>query len=987
MDKYKKIALFTGFLFLLALAWLVPQLPQYISFSPQTLTAQVAGTPTISLLPSRTSGVAPLAVFFDATGTTDPSTSNSFRDLHFVWDFGDPSAGTWQFSGKSKNAAIGGVAGHLFTTPGTYTVRLTVSNATGQSSSQTAVITVTNPDTVFSGANTRCVSTSGNFSGCPAGAEQITSSSVNSSILNQAGKRTLYRKGETFSISNAINLTNAGTTGSHVGAFPVTSSGKATFNVPSGNGTTGATNWRITDIFFNGLGAGGVPVNMTGGSGTAQLTVYNVDVERFNGCATFYSPQGHNREISFVNVTCKNFINPGSGTKFFEDTESSMFMGIEIDKGDINNFGVDQTEFNHRMVYFDKKIIQHNKYHGRAVGHSKNVLQIRHCFTSWGSKCINNTTRGQYLIVSDNHFLEEGGPQAAYVIRTCNESRCTSSADDSFPVENIIIERNLIQLDYDNPQTEPISSIFQINSARTTIRNNILDLQHLPVPGTSSQGPSILNAEAHPAGVSMDLNDIWFINNSIYVDGYPKGIRVCNTSAGGSGHRCNNNLIYVPGITGTITLTTGSNFASTQGNIIATTNPYTSLPGFLATFPQTALNFFSLSPSSSALNTGVTIPNMRTSDFTGSTLRTGSWDVGAFESGGGGTPPTQTCGNNIREGTEVCDGTQLNGQSCTTQGYTGGTLSCNASCTAFVTSACTNNPPSDTTPPTISVSAPSTGTTGTALTLSASASDNVGVAGVQFRVNGANQGSEDTTSPYSVSYTPTSAGTFTITAVARDTAGNTTTSNSVTITVSGTPPTQTCGNNIREGTEVCDGTQLNGQSCTTQGYTGGTLSCNASCTAFVTSACTNTTGTVTTLTLIPRLEGITTVPNRSTTIVLSNAVTGQSAGVYTQQSNAQGVVTITGLSLSTTNQYNIAVSIPYALRRTLRNIVPTTAPITLPILPVGDLNNDRSINVLDWDIMRTQWGTNNLTSDVNRDGVVNSIDFSYLNKNWMQIGE
>jgi hypothetical protein len=35
----------------------------------------------------------------------------------------------------------------------------------------------------------------------------------------------------------------------------------------------------------------------------------------------------------------------------------------------------------------------------------------------------------------------------------------------------------------------------------------------------------------------------------------------------------------------------------------------------------------------------------------------------------------------------------LAGQSCTTQGYDGGTLSCNGSCTGYVTSSCTNNPP------------------------------------------------------------------------------------------------------------------------------------------------------------------------------------------------------------------------------------------------------------------------------------------------------
>ncbi|MEK6945601.1 MAG: cohesin domain-containing protein [Nanoarchaeota archaeon] len=46
------------------------------------------------------------------------------------------------------------------------------------------------------------------------------------------------------------------------------------------------------------------------------------------------------------------------------------------------------------------------------------------------------------------------------------------------------------------------------------------------------------------------------------------------------------------------------------------------------------------------------------------------------------------CGNNVVEGTEQCDGTNLSSQTCITQGYTGGTLSCTSSCTFNVT-ACT----------------------------------------------------------------------------------------------------------------------------------------------------------------------------------------------------------------------------------------------------------------------------------------------------------
>lgn len=54
---------------------------------------------------------------------------------------------------------------------------------------------------------------------------------------------------------------------------------------------------------------------------------------------------------------------------------------------------------------------------------------------------------------------------------------------------------------------------------------------------------------------------------------------------------------------------------------------------------------------------------------------------------------TEVCGNNLKEGTEQCDGTDLASQTCTTKGFDAGTLGCSATC-SFDTSACTE----DTTP-------------------------------------------------------------------------------------------------------------------------------------------------------------------------------------------------------------------------------------------------------------------------------------------------
>ncbi len=107
-----------------------------------------------------------------------------------------------------------------------------------------------------------------------------------------------------------------------------------------------------------------------------------------------------------------------------------------------------------------------------------------------------------------------------------------------------------------------------------------------------------------------------------------------------------------------------------------------------------------------------------------------------------------------------------------------------------------NNAASDTTPPTVSIMTPAQGATvSSTVSVSASAADNVGVVGVQFLLDGSNLGAEDTTSPYSVSWTTTSAsnGAHTLTARARDAAGNQTVSASVGVTVNNvvTPP----GNN------------------------------------------------------------------------------------------------------------------------------------------------------------------------------------------------
>jgi len=96
-------------------------------------------------------------------------------------------------------------------------------------------------------------------------------------------------------------------------------------------------------------------------------------------------------------------------------------------------------------------------------------------------------------------------------------------------------------------------------------------------------------------------------------------------------------------------------------------------------------------------------------------------------------------------------------------------------------------------PPQVSLSAPANNAfvTGTAVTISASASDNIGVSKVEFYIDNNVLLNTDTSSPYTFNWNSTTVtqGAHTLYAIAQDTSGLRTTSASVAITVDNTAPT------------------------------------------------------------------------------------------------------------------------------------------------------------------------------------------------------
>ena len=113
----------------------------------------------------------------------------------------------------------------------------------------------------------------------------------------------------------------------------------------------------------------------------------------------------------------------------------------------------------------------------------------------------------------------------------------------------------------------------------------------------------------------------------------------------------------------------------------------------------------------------------------------------------------------------------------------------NAAGSTFVSFDTPVNVTNDRTPPTVTITSPGNGgmVTGSKVTVSATAADNVGVVGVQFLLNGTPIGAEATTAPYTVRWNTNQRGGITgsqaLSARARDEAGNVTTSAVVNVVV------------------------------------------------------------------------------------------------------------------------------------------------------------------------------------------------------------
>ena len=548
-----------------------------------------SGSLTLRASTVRDTGISPLLVFFDATGTTDTALSGkttAFQDVSYSWNFGDTGASgtdTWAYGSNkgrnSRNSATGGVAAHLYTTPGVdtaYIVTVTAHSGTNTASCQLGV-TAHDPAGAngFAGPKTTCVSASGTptpgSGGCPAGAAALSTASFNTALGSHlgSGKRVLFKCGDTFTGDNA---TLSGVTWS-VGAYggcegtqtnrPILrdsgTGGQLTVAMSSGDG-------RITDLDLegNGTAAYAVAANAGGSSVPYQITLDNL-YSNGNNAAYFYSQGAQWGIIESVMTSMRTSIGvyvnyaennqaQWSGNPFnnvnYQALLGNLFNGAG---GTTSGAGQETVRISAcRMCVIENNTIENANNVGA-------VLKIHNGNTYLSSP----TWTGVYtelLEISDNWF---GGTSGAQLV----ESAPQNSGDDEL-LRNIVVERNLFSGHTDAQGGKHLL----LSAVNATVRNNVFYM-----PGTSAQNAAYgvqvaeRGVEPVPSGVEVYNNTCYAPNavqgqSCVGFDGVAMRAPAINSVA-------QNNRFYVPAGGHTTVVNNGTGNTVSNNTAAPTNNP------------------------------------------------------------------------------------------------------------------------------------------------------------------------------------------------------------------------------------------------------------------------------------------------------------------------------------------------------------------------------------------------------------------------------
>ena len=570
-------------------------------------------TVNAALVASRVSGVAPLAVFFDASATTATRSSKPFHELEFQWNFGETNLGNWSqgahANALSRNVDSGPVASHVFETAGTYTVTL---NATDGSNvgSKTVQITVTDPNVVFA-TNTACVSVAGVFAGCPVGAAKITASDYAAVINGNASvRRFLFNRGESWSAaSQAREMRNGpGIIGAYgSGAAPKWLLRAGTTGLVLSDVTTPTiSDWRVMDLEMDGqtLATSGI----TAGGSINQVLLLRLNIHHVNDGMTFdvstldywNTQPGHAGQTMWDQLaivdTRVNTIFAGVGVSV--NAAASGYSGAYISASRLTFMGNNLDNANGgehvlRTPYIGKGVVSHN-YLARPDA-------AKHCFKLHAPSFTGTgVVVGKYseqIVMADNTF--DGGKS----VQNVKVAPQNTSYDER--IRDVIIERNYFLLgvgsEFGLVLDGPVSVV--------SVRNNILN-------SSNSADPYPADIEISGDGLGA-VSSINIYNNTFYTSSpYFLGVLLGGNPALISGVNVKNNLAYAPSAANATfaNLSAGSNVVASNNSTDTQTRSvsprFTTVPALTA--KSLAATDFKPAAASYAIGSATTLV---TSDF------------------------------------------------------------------------------------------------------------------------------------------------------------------------------------------------------------------------------------------------------------------------------------------------------------------------------------------------------------------------------------
>lgn len=449
---------------------------------------------------SRTEGVAPLSVHFEASLTVSSGKVRPFHTLDYSWNFGDKNGAKWSNSGKKKNIAKGAVATHIFEKAGHYTVQLVVKDVNGVVETETFNINVLDPDRFYSGTNTTVVSDSKNadFTGAPAGSRQIVTDDL--STITQyvsSGKRILFRRGSKWT-TGSLNFPE--------GEGPVTIGAFGNGALPKINLTAKAVfltlsykqDWRLMDLHFEDLTRTAFGV-VSGATDMQRILLYRLQVDGFQGGLgwTFYNDRNELLTIDqMVVAECviSNFLNYG----LYVGGERLALLG--------NNVKNSSSTHVTRVWQAYKSVISHNSFSGSSLSNDNG----RHALKFHGpkeSKLVNVPVKGtstlghrtELSIISDN-LIGGSGPWPVTI------GPQDGGSDER--ISDIIFENNKIISQYGEQSSRKIQSALVISSSYISVRNNLFD-------GTGS-GNAYTAVTVRQRGLEPAPKGVLLYNNTVY---------------------------------------------------------------------------------------------------------------------------------------------------------------------------------------------------------------------------------------------------------------------------------------------------------------------------------------------------------------------------------------------------------------------------------------------------------------------------------------